>query len=155
MGKRGYRVSLAADVIQARAIVEREAPAYAIVDLRMPGIGGLQLVDELLQRQPSPRTLVLTGFGSIPSAIEALRLGACHYLSKPADTDEILAALLGRDDAGFSSPREATPSLARVEWEHIQRVLQRCDGNITQAAQRLGLHRRSLQRKLGKQPVQS
>jgi two-component system, response regulator RegA len=124
-------------------------PDAAIVDLRMPGLSGLDLVPQLASRQPGIRIVVLTGYGSIATAVEAVRRGAINYLTKPLDTDQILAA--------FERPAEAPdvetiPSLARVEWEHIQRILHDCDGNISLAARKLGLHRRSLQRKLGKLP---
>jgi two-component system response regulator RegA len=118
----------------------------------------LEVVRELHRIDPSTRIVVLTGYGSIATALEAVRLGATHYLTKPADVDEIIAAL-DRDPREPADPSLAdgelpeTPSLARVEWEHIQRVLTDCDGNITKAAERLGIHRRSLQRKLAKFPT--
>ena len=122
----------------------------AVLDLRMPGGGGLELLKELRRQDPSTRVLMLTGYGSISTAVEAVREGAVGYLPKPADADEILAALNGTNTAKQSGVE--TPSLARAEWEHIQRVLTDCGGNISEAARRLGIHRRSLQRKLHKYP---
>ena len=121
----------------------------AIVDLRMPGESGLDLVPKLTLCRPGMRIVVLTGYGSIATAVEAVRRGAINYLSKPLDTDQILAAF---ERPAESRDVETIPSLARVEWEHIQRILHDCDGNISLAARKLGLHRRSLQRKLGKLP---
>ena len=134
------------------------SPDLVLVDLRMPGMGGLEVVQELRAADSSMTIIVLTGYGSIPTAISAMKRGADHYLSKPADADQILNAY-GRISEGSNDPppdpaTHAVPSLARVEWEHIQRVLTDCDGNVSQAAKLLGLHRRSLQRKLAKYPPQ-
>ncbi len=135
-------------------LARRESPELAIVDMRMPGISGLEVVRELHAIDPTTRIVVLTAYGSIATAIDAVRLGAVHYLTKPADVDEILQAF---DRSPL--PRETDDrvgyeplSLARVEWEHINRVLADCGGNISKAARVLGLHRRSLQRKLSKHP---
>jgi two-component system response regulator RegA len=120
-----------------------------VVDLRMPGGSGLDLVRDLRRVSPRVRVIVLTGYGSIATAVEAIRRGAENYLPKPADADDILTAL----SRGGSQPEDGAseaPSLARAEWEHIHRVLADCDGNISEAARRLGIHRRSLQRKLQK-----
>jgi two-component system response regulator RegA len=144
--RRGYVVSTAADADEAVARARQDSPERAIVDLRMPGRSGLDLVTSLLEIDPSTRVLVLTGYGSIPTAVEAIRRGACNYLQKPADADQILAAF---EPGGVT---EGTPSLARVEWEHLQRVLHDCGTNVSEAARRLGMHRRSLQRKLWKNP---
>ena len=152
---RGYEAVGACDVPEARAIANADPPEWAVVDLRMPGPSGLEFVRDLLAIDPCTRVVVLTGYGSIATAVESVRIGATDYLTKPADTDQILAAL-GGTLKGEPSTREGpmdVPSLARVEWEHIQRVLADCDGNITQAAKALGIHRRSLQRKLSKYPV--
>lgn len=133
-----------------------ESPEFAVVDLRMPGASGLELVRILHGRDPATRIVVLTGYGSIATAVQAVKDGAADYLSKPLDFPRILAALLGTQDTPDAEQREvdfASPSLARIEWEHIQRVLLECDGNITRAAKTLGLHRRSLQRKLDKYPA--
>jgi two-component system, response regulator RegA len=148
---RGWEVRGAADAAEAVALAERESPEHALVDLRMPGEDGLSLLQRLLAIDPATRVLVLTGYGSIATAVRAMRLGASDYLTKPAEIDEILRALRG-GDAGDEVPL-SVPSLARTEWEHIQRVLTQCDGNVSQAARLLGIHRRSLQRKLAKFPV--
>ncbi|HRE89101.1 MAG TPA: response regulator [Myxococcota bacterium] len=156
MKDRGLEASGAPDVESALALARVESPELAVIDLRMPGRGGLDLVKELLAIDPTTRVVVLTGYGSIATAIEAMRLGAIHYLQKPANTDEILAAFERGPtppDAMHDEPTHEVPSLARVEWEHIQRVMQDCNNNISQAARLLGLHRRSLQRKLMKDPV--
>ena len=120
----------------------------------MPGRSGLDLVRELHAVDPATKIVVLTGYGSIATAIEAMRLGATYYLSKPADVDDVLAALARSAAPPLeSSPADyVAPSLARAEWEHINRVLADCGGNISAAARRLGIHRRSLQRKLQKYP---
>ncbi|HTA93148.1 MAG TPA: helix-turn-helix domain-containing protein, partial [Polyangiaceae bacterium] len=119
---------------------------------RMPGASGIDLVRELCAIDPATVVVMLTGYGSIATAVEAIRAVAVHYLSKPVDIDQILAAFAGQTAATKASEVEV-PSLARVEWEHIQRVLADCEGNISRAARLLGLHRRSLQRKLSKDPV--
>jgi two-component system response regulator RegA len=156
--ERGYETEQAGGYDEAISIATEESTELAVVDLRMPDRSGLEVVHALHRIDPATRIVVLTGYGSIATALEAVRLGATHYLTKPADVDEVIAALYRDEDRGPGTPistdRETleTPSLARVEWEHIQRVLTDCDGNITQAARRLGIHRRSLQRKLAKFP---
>lgn len=148
---RGLEAVGAGSASEALKVAADLRPDAAIIDLRMPEVSGLDLVSELAARFPQMQTVVLTGYGSIATAVEAVRRGAIHYLQKPLDTDEILAAFdTGSDAAG--APRVETPSLARVEWEHIQRILHDCNGNISLAARKLGLHRRSLQRKLSKYP---
>lgn len=158
--ERGYDVRMAGTGDEAVAAAEAESPEFAIVDLRMPGMHGLEVVDRLHAIDDTTRIVVLTGYGSIATAVDALRRGAVNYLTKPADVDQILAALRSAGDP--ASPAEAlplgvsmdhVPSLARVEWEHIERVVRDCGGNISKAAKALGLHRRSLQRKLAKHPV--
>ncbi|MEM8607542.1 MAG: response regulator [Myxococcota bacterium] len=153
--ERGYDVREAGDYDGAVASASDESPELASVDLRMPGKSGLELVEALHGIDPATRIVVLTGYGSIATALEAVRLGATHYLTKPVDVDELIAAFeRGPGPTGLKdeSPTE-TPSLARVEWEHIQRVLTDCGGNITKASEVLGIHRRSLQRKLAKYPT--
>lgn len=152
--ERGYEAHQAENYDAAVAIACAESTELAAIDLRMPGKSGLELVRELHRIDPSTRIIVLTGYGSIATALEAVRLGARHYLTKPADVDELIAAFDRAPDAeaATESVNAETPSLARVEWEHIQRVLTDCGGNITQAAEKLGIHRRSLQRKLSKFP---
>lgn len=154
---RGYDVHTAASGEEAVAAASEESPEYAVVDLRMEGMSGLEVVRELKAIDPATNVVVLTGYGSIATALDAVRLGATHYLQKPADVDDILAAFARADlpkDAPPVPVGDEPPSLARVEWEHIHRVLADCGGNISQAAKKLGLHRRSLQRKLSKFPVQ-
>ena len=152
---RGFDVHTAGNADEALDAARDESPELAVVDLKMPGRSGLELVQELKAIDASTRVVVLTGYGSIATAREAMKLGATWYLPKPADADEILAAF-SRDQVGTSSPKPSeeptAPSLARAEWEHINRVLQDCDGNVSEAARRLGIHRRSLQRKLTKYP---
>ena len=149
---RGFDVRTARDAAEAIRAARQDSPEFAVVDLRMPDASGLDVVRELHGIDPASVIVMLTGYGSIATAVEAVRLGAVHYLSKPVDIDQILAAFSGKSAASPVSP-DSVPSLARVEWEHIQRVLRDCDGNISQAARLLGLHRRSLQRKLSKDPV--
>lgn len=149
---RGFDVRTAASALEALRLAQQDSPEFAVVDLRMPGASGLDVVRELHAIDPASVIVMLTGYGSIATAVEAVRAGAVHYLSKPVDIDQILAAFEGKSATTPTSAVEV-PSLARVEWEHIQRVLRDCDGNISQAARLLGLHRRSLQRKLSKDPV--
>jgi two-component system response regulator RegA len=147
---RGLDARGAASANDALDLAIEMRPHAAIIDLRMPGMSGLELVSELSSRAPGIQMVVLTGYGSIATAVEAVRRGAVNYLTKPLDTDQILAAF-EREAEPLAVPASA-PSLARVEWEHIQRILHDCNGNISLAARTLGLHRRSLQRKLGKLP---
>jgi len=157
---REFEAQGAKDGESAIALAKKESPEYAVVDLRMPGMSGLDVVRELKAIDAMTNIVVLTGYGSIATALEAVRLGATHYLTKPADVDDLLAAFdRAKRPPGDPLPpapleREPrnVPSLARAEWEHINRVLTDCGGNISQAARLLGLHRRSLQRKLSKYP---
>jgi len=156
--KRKHEVWCASNATEAVERVKLESPEYAIVDLRMPGQSGLWLTRELLEIDRDTRILVLTAYGSIATALEAVRLGAKGFLQKPASTDEILLALNSDfDNVTISSeePPGKVPTLAHAEWEHINRVLLECQGNICQAARLLGLHRRTLQRKLAKAPPPS
>ncbi|MEZ4256507.1 MAG: response regulator [Polyangiales bacterium] len=153
--ERGYDVRLAADGVDAVSLALAESPEFAIVDLSMPEMDGLELVRKLHGIDASTRILMLTGFANIVSAVEAMRGGAVNYLSKPANVEQILAALhveVEADAPEAEMPVGAVPSLARVEWEHIHRVLHDCGGNVSKAAKVLGIHRRSLQRKLAKDP---
>ena len=149
---RGFDVRSAQGAAEAIRLARQDSPEFAVVDLRMPDASGLEVVRELHGIDPASVVVMLTGYGSIATAVEAVRLGAVHYLSKPVDIDQILAAFEGKSAANTTSAA-SVPSLARVEWEHIHRVLSDCDGNISHAARLLGLHRRSLQRKLSKDPV--
>ena len=150
---RGYDIRAAANYDEAVASAREDSPEYAVVDLRMPGRNGLELLKELKRIDPSTKVVVMTGFGSIATAIDAIRLGASNYVQKPADADDIIAAFQKAElPPQHAVPADAPPpTLARVEWEHIHRVLSDCGGNVSEAARRLGIHRRSLQRKLQKQ----
>ncbi len=153
---RGFEVREAGHFAEAMTVSRDDPPEMAVVALRMPGPDGLEVVRGLLEVEPARRVVVLTGYGRIATALRSVRLGEIHYLTRPAYPDEMVAALeskAGEEPAGTPVSEAEAPSLARVEWEHIQRVLTDCDGNISQAARRLGLHRRSLQRKLNKAPV--
>lgn len=149
MRDRGFEATGVPDHRSAMDAARGESPELAVVDLRLPGESGLAVVRDLKALDASTVVVVLTGYGSIATAVESVKLGATSYLTKPADADQIVAAFEG------TQPSDDTPapSLARVEWEHIQRVLADCGGNISQAARVLGIHRRSLQRKLAKRPV--
>ena len=149
---RGYDAVGVVDHGGAMAAASQQTPERAVVDLRLPGKSGLEVVRGLKALDPTTDIVVLTGYGSIATAMESVQLGARSYLTKPADADQILAAFEGgAHEDGTTAP--TVPSLARVEWEHINRVLADCGGNISRAARLLGLHRRSLQRKLAKYPV--
>lgn len=150
MTRRGWEVRTAGDCDQAREAARQFLPSYILVDLRIGSESGLDLIPRLREIRPEARVLVLTGYGSIATALDAVKSGASDYLTKPADADQIEAALEGRKLA----PENVTPTLDRVEWEHLQRVLADCDGNVSQAARVLGIDRRSLQRKLAKFPPQ-
>jgi len=149
---RGFDVREAAGVAQALAVAGQDSPECALVDLRMPDGSGLDVVRGLRALDETTAIVVLTGYGSIATALDAVRLGAVNYLTKPADVDRILAAFTPSGTSGDADVATETPTLARVEWEHINRVLADCDGNISEAARVLGVHRRSLQRKLQKFP---
>lgn len=157
--ERGFQVREAQDGTAALALAREESPELAVVDLRMPESDGLDVVRGLKAIDATTNVVVLTGYGSIATALEAVRLGATHYLTKPADVDDLLAAFARADAPEANGSRDGTqpsfpaPTLARVEWEHIQRVLTDVGGNVSEAARRLGIHRRSLQRKLAKFPV--
>jgi len=150
--RRGFTVHEAADFDGAMEVLREFDPEMALVDLRMPGRSGLELVAEAKKVRPEIRIVVLTGYGSIATASQAIKLGALNYLPKPADVDEILRAFSKDEGLSIQVDQDdlTPPSLARVEWEHIQRVLADCDGNISEAARKLNIHRRSLQRKLFK-----
>ncbi len=155
--KRGFDVTTANSVAQAQGLLEEGLrPDFAVVDLSMPGgPSGLVLVESLHASSSEMSIVVLTGYASVATAVEAIKLGATHYLAKPANADEIVKAFgkeLGDADAGVS---DQPASVRRLEWEHIQKVLADCDGNISAAARELGMHRRTLQRKLAKRPVKS
>jgi two-component system, response regulator RegA len=147
---RGWEAADAGEAQSALALAQQDGPDLAVVDLRMPGESGLELVRCLRTFDTTMTILMITGYGSIATAVEAVKRGADHYLTKPVDVDQIISAYESVHSSGGSTQKEpeSVPSLARVEWEHIQRVLADCNGNISQAARVLGIHRRSLQRKL-------
>ncbi len=151
--KRGFEVRVAHDVPGALALLESFRPAYAVVDLKMPGPSGLELVERLRALDETMAIVVLTGYASIATAVEAVKLGATHYLTKPADAAEIIAAFQRRDGEPSVPLAQRPMSVSRVEWEHLQKVLMDCGGNISAAARVLGMHRRTLQRKLQKRPA--
>lgn len=153
MGKRGFNVTCAHTVEQATEYAEACMPEYAVVDLRLPGVSGLALVEKLKALDPGTRIVMLTGYASIATAVEAIKLGATHYLAKPVDVDEIMAAF-ERTSGDAEVQISAHPlSVGRLEWEYIQRVLNENKGNISVTARILNMHRRTLQRKLTKYPV--
>ena len=151
--KRGFTVHSAHDVHAAFAVAKQELPEFVVLDLKMPGESGLSLVQKLKDLDVHTRIVVLTGYASVATAVEAIKLGAIHYLTKPADADEIVQAFW-QDDGNADVPiDEQRPSVDRLEWEYIQQVLNDCGGNISATARSLGMHRRTLQRKLQKRPV--
>lgn len=150
--KRGYSVNTAASVDEAETLLNFHQFDKALVDLKMDGRSGLALIQTLNQRQPQCRAVMLTGYSSITTAVEAIRLGAHNYLCKPASIKDVLEAFDEQASADIHIP-ENPPSVERVEWEHIQKVLAENDGNISATARALGMHRRTLQRKLLKKPV--
>lgn len=149
---RGFRVILAGDVPEAFELILRHPPAFAVVDMNMPGGSGLDVIKYLAEHAPEARGVVLTGYGSIATAVEAIRVGAWNYVTKPADTDQILSAVLKTPEEHIPRQQiEYKPqTLAESEWDHIQRVLADCGDNISEAARQLGIPRRTLQRKLKK-----
>jgi two-component system response regulator RegA len=151
--ERGFRVEVAGTCDEGVAVFRSNPTELAVVDLRMPGRTGLTVISDLKAINPDVKILILSGFGSIATAIDAIRLGAVNFLPKPADADDILSAFRrgGSEVEAVESNEEIpVPTLAQAEWEHIHRVLADCDQNISEAARRLGIHRRSLQRKLRK-----
>nr|WP_275445637.1 MULTISPECIES: response regulator transcription factor [unclassified Halomonas] len=151
--RRGYEVNVAHDAETALALVRQTPPDLATLDLKLEHSSGLKLLPELLAIAPDCRVIVLTGYSSIATAVEAIKLGAVNYLCKPVDADEIVTALdrdSGDPDIDIA---DNPPSINRVTWEHIQKILQEHDGNISATARALGMHRRTLQRKLQKRPV--
>ena len=151
--ERGLLVREAGDAAEALALAREDSPELAVVDLRLPDASGLAVVRGLCALDPTTRVVVLTGYGSIATAVEAMRLGAHDYLTKPCHADRILAAFEGDPESREANLEIPIPSLARVEREHIERVLHECNGNISKAARALGMHRRTLQYKLAKFPV--
>lgn len=151
--RRGYEVLVAHDGSQALELCRRHVPDLATLDLKLEHESGLKLLPDLLEVVPTLRVVVLTGYSSIATAVEAIKLGAVDYLCKPADADEVLSALARVEGNPDTEVAEHPPSINRITWEHIQKVLQEHDGNISATARALGMHRRTLQRKLQKRPV--
>jgi two-component system response regulator RegA len=149
MERRNFQVEAAETVAEGLAFVRRSPPAYAVIDLRLEDGNGLDVVEALREARPESRIVVLTGYGAIATAVAAVKIGATDYLSKPADADDIEAALLARDDQK-PPPPDNPMSADRVRWEHIQRVFELCDRNVSETARRLNMHRRTLQRILAK-----
>lgn len=148
--RRGFSVSLAGSMGPALDLAREKIFEYALVDVRMPGESGIELVRALRAIDEGTRVVVLTGYGTIANAVEAMRAGAFNYLTKPVNAAVCVRALLGEAEPEGSS--QDVPSLDRVEWEYLNRVLADCGGNVSEAARRLRMHRRSLQRKMGKLP---
>lgn len=152
--RRGFDVQVVADIESARALVGQTRADFAIVDLNLAGHSSLELIPTLRAQNPAARILMLTGYASIATAVEAIKLGADNYLAKPADIDDIVAALSAEPDANtHETPFQEPMSVRRLEWEHIQKVLMENEGNISETARQLKMHRRTLQRKLQKKPV--
>ena len=150
MEGRGFAVTLAESVSEGIAAATRsEPPAYAVVDLRLEDGNGLDVVEVIREKRPDSRVVVLTGYGAIATAVAAVKIGATDYLSKPADAADIMNALLSGDDE-LPPPPENPMSADRVRWEHIQRIYELCDRNVSETARRLNMHRRTLQRILAK-----
>lgn len=153
MSRRGLRVSIANSADEGLALAKDDLPDYAVLDLKMEGDSGLVLLPKLLELDTEMKVLILTGYSSITTAVEAIKRGACNYLCKPADADDVLAALLSDHGDLATLVPENPMSVDRLQWEHIQRILADHDGNISATARALGMHRRTLQRKLQKRPV--
>ena len=149
MEKRGFDVEMAGSVAAGKAIATARPPAYAVVDLRLEDGNGLDVVEVLREKRPDSRIVVLTGYGAIATAVAAVKIGATDYLSKPADANDIVHALVSTGDE-LPPPPENPMSADRVRWEHIQRVYELCDRNVSETARRLNMHRRTLQRILAK-----
>ena len=149
MEARGYSVRTAETVADGLAAVASHAPAYAVVDMRLTDGNGLDVIAALGERRPEARAVVLTGYGNIATAVRAVKLGAADYLAKPADADDVHAALMATGPERIAPP-ENPMSADRVRWEHIQRVYELCGRNVSETARRLAMHRRTLQRILAK-----
>lgn len=149
MELRGFEVRSAHSVADGIDLIRQKAPAFAVVDMRLEDGNGLDVVAELARLRPDARTIVLTGYGNIATAVTAVKLGAVDYLAKPADADEVTDALLA-SGSGKAPPPENPMSADRVRWEHIQRVYELCNRNVSETARRLNMHRRTLQRILAK-----
>jgi len=149
LASRGFDVTTAGSVGEATDILKGPAPAFAVLDMRLEDGNGLKVVEAVRERREDARIVMLTGYGAIATAVAAVKAGAVDYLSKPADADDVVKALLSAVDAA-PEPPENPMSADRVRWEHIQRVYELCDNNVSETARRLGMHRRTLQRILAK-----
>jgi len=149
MEKRGFETETAGSVTEGKALALARPPAYAVIDLRLDDGNGLDVVETIREKRPEARIVVLTGYGAIATAVAAVKVGATDYLSKPADAEDIVNALLATGDE-LPPPPENPMSADRVRWEHIQRVYELCDRNVSETARRLNMHRRTLQRILAK-----
>jgi two-component system response regulator RegA len=149
MEGRGFEVRTAHSVAEGMALIRDKAPAFAVVDMRLEDGNGLDVIAELAKVRPDARTIVLTGYGNIATAVSAVKLGAVDYLAKPADADDVTDALLAPANEK-AQPPENPMSADRVRWEHIQRVYELCNRNVSETARRLNMHRRTLQRILAK-----
>lgn len=145
---RGFDVQTADNVEDGIRIIRRSPPAFAVVDMRLNGGNGLQVLEVLSEARPGARAVVLTGYGNLATAVTAVKLGAIDYLAKPADADDVVAALMATGEK--AAPPENPMSADRVRWEHIQRVYELCNRNVSETARRLNMHRRTLQRILAK-----
>lgn len=151
MEARGFTVMAAESVAEGIASLKRNPPAYAVVDLRLGDGSGLEVIEALHAAKPDARAIVLTGYGNIATAVTAVKLGAIDYLAKPADADAVYNALMAQEaDATHTALPENPMSADRVRWEHIQRVFELCNRNVSETARRLNMHRRTLQRILAK-----
>lgn len=150
MEKRGFTVETAGSVTAGKAIAKARPPAYAVVDLRLDDGNGLDVVEALRAARENVRVVVLTGYGAIATAVAAVKIGATDYLSKPADANDVVRALLALPDDGTLELPENPMSADRVRWEHIQRIYEQCDRNVSETARKLSMHRRTLQRILAK-----
>lgn len=151
--RRGFQVFTTASVAEANVLARNHSFDKAVLDLKIDQDSGLLLLPELLSLQPDLQVVIVTGYSSVATAVEAIKLGAVNYLCKPVNADEILAVFERREGNPDVDLTEQVPSVNRLEWEHIQKVLAECDGNISATARKLGMHRRTLQRKLQKRPV--
>ncbi len=147
--QRGFTVTTAESVADGLSQVERAAPAFAVVDMRLGDGNGLDVISALERQRPDARGIILTGYGNIATAVNAVKLGAVDYLAKPVDADDVLAALLAHENIKIEPP-ENPMSADRVRWEHIQRIYELCGRNVSETARRLNMHRRTLQRILAK-----
>jgi two-component system response regulator RegA len=146
---RGFNVTTAESVAEGLSKVDQDAPAFAVVDMRLADGNGLDVISALKRQRPDARAIILTGYGNIATAVNAVKLGAVDYLAKPADADDVVAALLALENHKIEPP-ENPMSADRVRWEHIQRIYELCGRNVSETARRLNMHRRTLQRILAK-----